>query len=415
MGLQNSKNKIKKESKLLKLRNYLLKEIFSFISEKERLKNIMKLNKRITKIILEGIKDIVLNGEKDNKFNLKYLDKIINCENIYIIHPKKISEYDLEKIFSSNLRKIKKINFNKIHLDRKLSNMYSYLRLRNLNILHIENCEFNLKGINILSQINLPNLLELKINQNKISDVFSLFQSEHKLRNLTIEILIDINHSEKFNFPQLKKIEISENEIRDFEIFKIFIPKLPNLIEINLNNNKNLYYKWRLLHRYFDSNFTKPNYFYFRIEEISLSLVNFPNIKILCLNGYNITNHGMMHLSKVILKNLEKLTLADNFIENNGMYHLSKADFPLLKYLSLHSNIIEDEGIKFLSQSKFKLEYLHLGNNKIGNVGLNYLSKDYFPFLKNLYLYDNRVCLLHFYNIPREKFPKIMILNNGLV
>jgi hypothetical protein len=322
MGQKNSKNTILKNSNLLKLKISLLKRIFSSIPEKERLKNFLRLNKRIKKIILVEIKTILINGEKDNKFSLEYIKNIPNCEILKIIHPKKIDEKDLKCISDAKHRNFKEIYFYKIPLFMGLSFLIeSYLS--NLKTLHLENCNLNFFSIKYLSGLNLPSLLNLNLNFNQIGieglgflvkskfPKLQMLELRKNLIGLNNKNIVDENDGDydnknfgedidfrahyfsHFNFQELTVLDLSQNNLRNLEIIYLSLANLPNLININLHDND--IKKFGIYH-FCKSNFTKfkminlknNSLIHLSIRHLPSSFKNFPNLEILCLDGNSI-------------------------------------------------------------------------------------------------------------------------------
>ena len=103
---------------------------------------------------------------------------------------------------------------------------------------------------------------------------------------------------------------------------------------------------------------------------------------------YRMEANNGIDLSNIFQLNLEKHNLGTSDIE-----YLNTFKFKNLHILDLNSNSINSMGAKILSQSKYinSLEYLNLSNNKIGDEGLQHISKGSFKKLNSLHLSRNYI------------------------
>ena len=122
---------------------------------------------------------------------------------------------------------------------------------------------------------------------------------------------------------------------------------------------------------------------------------------------YRMEANNGIDLSNIFQLNLEKHNLGTSDIE-----YLNTFKFKNLHILDLNSNSINSMGAKILSQSKYinSLEYLNLSNNKIGDEGLQHISKGSFKKLNNLHLSRNYITSEGIYYLVRAKFTNNLIV-----
>ena len=122
---------------------------------------------------------------------------------------------------------------------------------------------------------------------------------------------------------------------------------------------------------------------------------------------YRMEANNGIDLSNIFQLNLEKHNLGTSDIE-----YLNTFKFKNLHILDLNSNSINSMGAKILSQSKYinSLEYLNLSNNKIGDEGLQHISKGSFKKLNSLHLSRNYITSEGIYYLVRAKFTNNLIV-----
>jgi len=114
---------------------------------------------------------------------------------------------------------------------------------------------------------------------------------------------------------------------------------------------------------------------------LALALDNLSELRILRLWGNNLGKKGIKSLSAALnnLDSLSELYLAENEIGSEGAKYLVDSLPGNLEILSLNENTLQDLGARFLSEGLrklFSLKKLYLENNKIGNIGANYIAKN---------------------------------------
>ena len=216
-----------------------------------------------------------------------------------------------------------------------------------------------LENIDLLYEIEFPNLKKIDLKWNKISNINGLEKAKfEKLEELYIDSLgsdkkiSDINVLKKVNFKHLKKLRISTNSISDISV---------------------------------------------------LEKVNFRELNYLNLESNNILDINV--LDRVKFEKLEVLILGCNCLVDISVF--AKVNFPQLKTLLLYFCCIND--ISPLEKSKFpKLEHLNLGNNSISD--LKALKKCNFPNLIELYLNENLISDIKVFEAVNFKGLKILNL-----
>ena len=274
-------------------------------------------------------------------------------------------EIFLKSLFLSNLIKNNLIITNPTQLELDIINS------KNIQIIKLPNKGFN---INRLENLNLENLVELYLNENKINNIELL--SKKKFKNLKILDLavneIDNSNIKYFfnlNSPKLAKLNIYQNKITDAEIFK-------------LKNNPNNLPKLELF-------YIGKNNIVFNEEQINIEETQF-NFNFIYMLGFssNVFNQETIKFIQCFtIPNVEFLYLGNNNLIN--LDFIEKLTLPYLKEFHLEDNQISE----FERLTKFKnLEVINMENNKIQNIEnleefieeLKYLRE--FNLLKNKFI-----------------------------
>ena len=238
--------------------------------------------------------------------------------------------------------------------------------------------------------------------QNENQEIKSKIKTEEKTKNNINEKLIKFNQKYHMN---IRDINITELKL-DFIDNKELLKDLSNII--NLNNVKRVIL--RDYYHYFElknlAKFEKLNELYISNNMVFninlLKQINFNELKILHLNGNNISNIKV--LGSVKLRELNELNLDWNEIDDISI--LENVNFKELKILSFYHNKISN--IKVLERVQFiKLNILDLGDNKITNI--NILENVNFKELKKLYLNNNIISDIKV--LERVKFEKLNLLD----
>ena len=445
------------------------KKICSFpkindITNKENENNISNFNiiylnsnkiKEIKQIsILTNLEELYLQGNKiqlleDLPLNLKKLD--ISCNYITDIDNIKKNEnlewINLEINYINrisalfNLKKLKEINCSN-NLISLLSeqDLFSFNELESLEILDFSGNDiiYTIKNLRIKLIDYCPNLIKLnrKIisekEKKKADDYFNgkLTKEALKIRvkeknecndsnEINLSILVELDLSglhlkdenfmfDKKKYPNLKKLNISNNNFTTLEIFGF----LPELSELNLSHNSFV----ELIPKKYIKNFkTRFNFSKLKIIDISnnklttiIGVQNFSKLRKINLNEneiakidsldklndlyyINISNNNLRSYDKSnlgFLPSLKILLCDNNFFKNINCFE----KFVSLEQLSFNTNKINDINcLDKLTQLK-KLTKLSLINNPITRIE-NYRKLMIFYFQK-LKILDNKEIII---------------------
>ncbi|CAL6095756.1 leucine-rich_repeat domain-containing protein [Hexamita inflata] len=316
--------------------------------------------------------------------NFEFLSKtqiqkvtLIQCLNFKFAHP---------------LQSLRQLQINHSQLS-DLNNIYE---LTNLLKLDLSN-----NHIEILTQ--LPDqLTELKLNQNKIRDIFVL-------RNLKLKVL-EISRNQVSDISVINQTELQVLIANNNQI--INVDELQNSISLDLSQNqiRNIKFVHKMI------NAKTINLGFNQITDISY-IQQFAQLEQLTLNNNQITEF------KQTLPNLKILDLRNNQVQN--LEHIQKC--PKLTQLYVENNAVESlKGIEQL-----KLEILYAANNKISDIQqirnmtsietldlANNLITDIYPLKKLvnvqlLYLNHNRI--LNAEVINHLAIVKTLFINNNKI
>ena len=222
------------------------------------------------------------------------------------------------------------------------------------------------------SSISYDNLIELNLKKNNISDIKPLISINFpELKNLNLSMnrlsnqsIDDIHHLFK-TCPKLEKLDLSNNAFTDYRLFE-FSKEFKNLKNLYLGNNQ--FHSDNKNKKYEKYNFDLSN-----IEDIGLSSVVFSkqsiklimNLKFDNLKNLNLCSNNLTSLSFIVKMNceqLEELCLSNNYLKE--FYKLKK--FKKLKLINLKENRIGDitKLSEFLSELP-DIEKIILSDNKI--------------------------------------------------
>ena len=118
-----------------------------------------------------------------------------------------------------------------------------------------------------------------------------------------------------------------------------------------------------------------------------LTEINFPNLKILKLNGSKMTSNSILLFNKMF-SNLSELDLSNNYIGDILIENLEKSNLINLTKLNISNNEISSNGLKIFSSKNFiNLIDLDLSHNiNIDDNGIMYLKDSQLSNLKSLNL-----------------------------
>jgi hypothetical protein len=228
----------------------------------------------------------------------------------------------------------------------------------------------NIKDLNDIKFGELINLTELDLSHNDITCIEPL--SKYKLPNLkalnlTVNLIDDSNKEYffKFDFPELTDLNLFENKLTDYEIFK-------------LNNNKNMP-KLKLV-------FIGGNNFVFPKELISEKELkfDFSSVTEMGFSKSVFDQDSIKFLHFFDFKILEIIYLQGNNL--NSLNFIEDLKLPSIKEFWLSNNqLTEFEPLK-----KFKtLEVIEMKNNKVSDIEELDTFIKYLPNLKRINLIGN--------------------------
>ena len=193
--------------------------------------------------ILKRQRDKLYKNIELEEYSIKLLDTLITTNekhysnyfiNKNITNIVNNNNYIEKKILIKKLRNLEKkvLNYLNVKLEVKLKGNEIIL---NLNGKKIGNLEFNL-----LSSIEFPKLEEIRLPNNKITDISplkDLFSRTLKKVDLSFNHIIEINSLKEIleTNPNIREINLNNNEIKSVEV--LTKNKFPQLMNIKLDNN----------------------------------------------------------------------------------------------------------------------------------------------------------------------------------
>ena len=408
--------------------NSLLKFIKINKDEKEEIENVINIcDKKIT-----NEKTILFNeyfnnsfwlskdNRKDDELLLKtlinYNQKYRTFYNIYqkeikFIITKETTKEQIKCFSQIQFKFLKKLKLEIKDKDSLLLKDKSILDLLNMISASINNhvSELNLsfnnsRNIYKINDINFPNLLKLDLSNNLLSDINILSNATFLYLNeldLSRNQITNISCLSNFPFTKLKILILDSNLIYNLEVFKTvqFIDSLEKLSLINnkiVNINILKEIKFKNLKELDISNNT--------LNELNNTLINSKNeqIEIISFNDTKLTDISLLNYKCFI--NLKEIDLSNNKIKD--INDLSKAVCIKLDSLNLSDNEIQD--ISFLENVPFtNIKTLDLSHNTISDISI--LKKCNFYKLYELNLCENRIRNVNVFS--ETKFYNLFELN----
>ena len=239
---------------------------------------------------LKLVKNILI-SEINSKINMKFILNSCNLNELNTLSLMKISfNVEIEKLFLENLIK-KCFNLETLNLDLEITNKENIgfyfkliqnnknirnLRIYNLfsemkNLKEILNKINNLKLVDIISNKNLIEIIELLKNNCKNLNVLKIENRFNKFENQFVKNIDFVSSLSLIKYE--KKINKKENESN---INSVNIPKMLKKLKIlylkDLNNSLN-FISWNILFEIFEKNKFLQNI------SLSLNYINFDNYK----------------------------------------------------------------------------------------------------------------------------------------
>ena len=315
---------------------------------------------------------------KDGKHKTHTYISLLNCKKEF----ETIKEYKENVFFSEIMELIKKSyeEYPNSNLYETINNAYSFISEKKYEDKKL-NDAILIKSKRML-KIRIPReLIENNKNTNEIIEIQIIRQNFHNLKELC-----------KFNFPNLKILNLSENNIDDISPLKYLIsPNLDSLILLkNKINDKNIEY----------------------IKDFQ-----FPKLKSLNFFNNSFTNFQIFDEIKVF-KNLTLLYIGSNrfqkYIHNININNINsiKYNFDNLEIFGGTKGVFNNNTIELLTCFKFpKLKKLYLSGNNLNSLA--FIKSLYCPELKEIWLKDND--LKDFNELIKFEKLEIINLENNLI
>ena len=323
---------------------------------------------------LDGIvKNILKIFKNNNDINMENLKRLMNAIiNDYLYFPNYSHFFIIRQCYfflndpKSNTNKIAAIKYDYIKNLKDLIDFKGDLK----NIKKIIFPRLNIKDLNDIKFGELINLTDLDLSHNDITCIEPL--SKYKLPNLkvlnlTVNLIDDSNkeYFYKFDFPELTDLNLFENKLTDYEIFK-------------LNNNKNMP-KLNLV-------FIGGNNFQFPKKSINKKELtfDFSSVTEMGFSKSVFDQNSIMFLPCFDFQRLEIIYLQGNNL--NSLNFVKDLELPSIKEIWLGNNqLTEFEPLK-----KFKtLEVIEMKNNKVSDIEELDTFIKYLPKIKRINLIGN--------------------------
>jgi hypothetical protein len=376
---------------------------------------------RILKSINVNIKDAESSIESDRKYILniisgkskstyKICDEESNCENlnnilrgIFItpIIDRIIKEKDIS-IINQCIHILKLSNSRIINIDvrdcKKFDDSILHDLIENLPYKTIIDLTLMLHGSNVT-------IKGIQSCYQKFEDFKLLENLDLSFCNIDDDILKIIIDKMLINYPKLKKLNVSYNNISNIGLMEIAkgLKLNSSLLSLDLSGNEIKYYNnmsstcclmkgkfmlcFDLLHNSINNILTwsslssKNKEKFDGITELAYAIENHPNLLSLNLSATNINYNDIITIAISLKKNyiLQYLDLSENNISDVGVIEIADAlrVNKTLKSLNLSCNMISDEGVSELIDSlkiNYNLTSLFLSENNIGDDGDEYLT-----------------------------------------
>lgn len=253
---------------------------------------------------------------------------------------KQISISSLSNI--DKLTSLKSINFLNINFDANI-NLSPIKKLTNLTNITIKNAGITSNMINNLSGYNNPNLTNINLSANKITN---------------------IDFIKSISIPNISEVDISNNQISDFS--PIEGVNWPELTDLDASNNQ--------------------------ISDISpIAKVNWPKLTNLNASGNNISDISVIKNANWPLVN--SIDVSYNNISD--INPISTANWPNLEYIIADNNHIKNID-SFVNTNWTKLKSISVNNNDINNIDAMKDSYKKFTNLSDFSVDNNQISDLSF-------------------
>ena len=360
-----------------------------FNHTKFRFPNIYEKSKDFISYYISSSPEIISNYGKGKST----LMNLINAElNSYKNYPCYINYKNLNNLFIF-LRQNKDKNNNKNINQNENNKKELFIKIKTVkelkNIIKDNPDKLNtIESINIQTQ-NFYDLSFLKINESSVSydNLIELNLKKNNISNITSFISI--------NLPELKNLNLSMNRLSDQSIGDIhnLFKTCPKLTKLDLSSHA--FTDYILLEfikefKYLKKLYLGNNKFHFNNKNIKYQKYKFDlsNIEELGLSSGVFSKQSIELMKNFKLDNLKKLYLRSNNL--TSLSFVEKINCDKLEELSLSNNYLKE----FYKLKKFKqLKLINLKGNRIGNISKlsEFLSE--LPDIEKIILSDNKIDL----------------------
>ena len=334
-----------------------------FDKEKMELNNKIKYMNDLLGINLEERQKDIFDFEFDNSD--KFIIIISMITNTYYRYPNYQIIQNIKKLYDilSNFIKISpKEEKNQIKLKKAL-NINSTLEFEEIiknknNLILIKNIRIigmNFYNLDIFSQIEMDNLVELDLRRNNINDISFLAKIKLvnlKKLNLGMNQIGDdmIKSIKEFKFSKLEYLNFYNNYFSDYDFFNaVDINHFSQLTFLSVSSNK------------FNYDISK-----IKKDEIKYNLSKLEKI---CFNNGVFDDDSSILLTRFEFSNAKTIFLASNNLTNIDFIKEENFKLPELERLCLnYNNIFDIKALGCLKYKSPKLKKIELKNNCIQNI-----------------------------------------------
>ena len=329
-------------------------------------------------------------------------------ENVYQKAPNFSVYKSLSKapVFLNNFDNFFDFNYNDIKIMIKINSLKEFNNNKQ-NIELIKSISIkkqNFYNLNILSSVNLINLIRLHLDENNIDDLSPLIRAKFiNLRHLSLSINKignrNIEYLSKFNFKELLTLDLYRNNLTDYNFFREIknFPKLKQLMsgantfkDIDNRNNQNFIYDCSTIKEIGLSNgvFTDKSIInlisHFKFDSLKLLYLSANNISSLkFIDNLNCPDLREIWLNRNKLKEFEllnkfkrimKINLKDNYISKIDNIEKFVNSLKELKEFNLINNKdleINESNKEIIKNVKKKINLLIDGDNNLSIKDIN--------------------------------------------
>lgn len=319
-----------------------------------------------------GMQQVILASVQNNNPSIKSINEITQSDLDKISTLEYSSGWGMPHIKISSFANIYKltgltsIDLDNISLDSQI-NLSPIKSLTNLKTIKIKNAGVTSEMINNLSGYNNPNLTNISLKGNDITDINfikSIYITNVQAVDISNNKISAFTPIEGVNWPNLQTLDASNNEISD--ISPIANVNWPNLQNLYASNNQ--------------------------ISDISpIAKVNWPNLQSVDVSNNKISNISV--IKNTNWPNIQTIDVSDN--EISDINPISNANWPSLTSIIADNNHIINID-SFAKTNWTNLQTISVNNNDISDISS--MSGEYkkFPNLSQFNVSYNKISNLSF-------------------